>query len=301
MHAIPAKKQIRSMTGFGMGTAEENGRVVMVELRSVNHRGRKIHLRARPSLGVHEKAVRDEIQAHLSRGAIDCFLTCLRPIGSSLPQAQVDWAGSVVHTLRHLATTFNLRGDFEARDLLQVPGLFDLVAEKPLEEEEIPLVLDALGLAMKQLLGMRREEGDATAASLLALVREVEAFADHARQLAPEVVARQRERLRARMGELLPQGMQEVDERSLEREICLFADRADIHEEMERLASHVAQFRGVLETGGEVGKRLEFLAQEFLREINTTASKAGDATIISRAVDAKLAVEKMKEQAANLE
>lgn len=292
---------VRSMTGFGMGTAEQDGRVVMVELRSVNHRGRKLYLRTRPALGAFEKDVRDRIQAELARGAIDCHITCIRPIGSVLPQAQVDWAGSVIHSLRHLANNFNLTGDLQARDLLRVPGLFDLVGEKPLEEEELPLVLDALDLAMRQLLTMRRDEGAATAESLLALVTEVETFAEHARGVAPGVVTRQRDRLRARMAELLPDGVQEVDERSLEREICLFADRADIHEEMERLASHVAQFRGVIAAGGEVGKRLEFLAQEFLREINTTASKAGDAAIISRAVDAKLAVEKMKEQAANLE
>lgn len=301
MNSTSPTSQVHSMTGFGMGTAEQDGRVVMVELRSVNHRGRKLHLRTRPSLGSFEKDVRDVIQRQLARGAIDCHITCIRPVGSALPQAQVDWAGSVIHSLRHLAQTFNLAGDFEARDLLQVPGLFDLVAEKPLEEGEIPLVLHALDLALQQLLAMRRDEGVATAASLLSLVSEVEAFADHARGLAPEVVTRQRDRLRVRMAELLSDGVQDVDERSLEREMCLFADRADIHEETERLASHVAQFRGVLEAGGEVGKRMEFLAQEFLREINTTASKAGDAAIISRAVDAKLAVEKMKEQAANLE
>ena len=114
-------------------------------------------------------------------------------------------------------------------------------------------------------------------------------------------VDRARERIRNRLTALREEGLDVGDESALERELCLLADKADINEELDRLASHLAQYRQLLERGGEVGKRAEFLAQECLREINTCATKAGDGAISAQAVEAKLAVEKLKEQAANLQ
>ncbi|MBN2714088.1 MAG: DUF1732 domain-containing protein, partial [Planctomycetes bacterium] len=192
-------------------------------------------------------------------------------------------------------------GDLSISDLVHIPGLFDTGTECTINEDEWKVVEQAAQAAIEQVVEMRKNEGNATAESLLELIQPIEDFSVSAREAAPGVIERFRERITARIEELRKSGIDTGDRNALEREVCLFADRADINEEMDRLTSHISQFRQAIESGGEIGKRLEFLAQEFLREVNTTASKANDTAIVTKAVDAKLAVEKIKEQSANIE
>ncbi len=299
MNADP--RAIHSMTGFGLGTAEGDGHAVRVEIRAVNHRGRKLNVRSRPSLGPLEQKLRDRVAQTLARGAIDVYLSLARTPGDGAPPIDEDLGRGLVLAVRRLARSLDLGDGLDARDLLQVPGLFADLSDEPVAEAEWPLVETALAHALAQVARMRAAEGEATAASLKRLAEPIAAFVDFAGAQAPQVVERARARLQARLAELAPEGLRPADEQALEREVCLFADRADIHEEMDRLRSHLEQYRALLDRGGEIGKRLEFLAQEFLREVNTTASKANDTAIVTRAIDAKLAVEKIKEQAANIE
>lgn len=296
---ILSAKPVFSMTGFGMGAAENEHATVRVELRSVNNRGQKLGVRARPGLGVYEKDLRDLIGDRLLRGSIDVTVNLSRKLSLDAAPLLEETAAAAIHTLRALADKLGLSDNLTARDLLEIPGIFDAGLDESVTEEEWPLVQQALQLALKQMTQMRQAEGAATAGRLLEIVQAVEEFRVNARSRAPEVVEKQRLKLRERLAEL--QEVRDADHAALERELLFFADRADINEEMDRLTSHVAQFRQTIENGGEIGKRLDFLAQEMLREVNTTASKANDLQLTKLAVDAKMAVEKIKEQAANLE
>jgi uncharacterized protein (TIGR00255 family) len=293
--------EIRSMTGFGAGSAEAAAATARVEIRSVNHRGIKLTVRSRPPLGPLEKELRDLAGAELRRGSVDVYVTLTRLEGEDLVTVREGVARQAVSAVRRVAADLGLGGELEIGDLLRVPGLLEEETELPVTEEEWPLLEQAAREAVEQVVSMRRAEGTTLTGHLRELTGAIESFAVEARRQAPTVVERVRERLRSRLEEIRTSGLLEADEQGLEREICFHADRADITEELDRLHSHLDQFRGLLDAGGEVGKRLEFLAQEFLREINTAASKASDGAIVHAAVEAKQAVEKIKEQAANVE
>lgn len=293
-------KPIHSMTGFGVGAAETSGFTVRVEIKSVNNRGLKISVRSRPSLGVCEKNLRDLLGERLLRGSIDVYINFDRTGTGDACPIRAEAARAAVLGLRRLAEELGLPDTLSASDLASIPGVFDHSAEEPATAEEWPVVEEAVRQALEQVLEMRREEGRKLAGILSQLAGPLDDFLARTAHLAPIALDRARERLRQRLEEILPGNFTAADHQSLERELCLIADKADVREEQDRLASHLTQYRAALEKGGEIGKRIEFLAQEFLREINTTASKTNDTEIVQEAVKAKLTVEKIKEQCANL-
>lgn len=291
---------INSMTGFGVGSAEEAGLSVRVEIKSVNNRGLKISVRSRPSLGVCEKPLRDLVTDRLVRGSIDVYVSFERStIGRACP-LRAEAAYEAVNGLRRLASELGLEDNLSARELVFIPGVFDTSAEEPANREEWGILEKAVRAALDQVSEMRREEGRKLAEILVSLAAPLQEFVRKTNIAAPLALNRAREKLAQRLTEICPNGFTAADSQALERELCLIADKADIREELDRLASHIDQYLAALSRGGEVGKRVEFLAQEFLREINTTASKTNDTAIVQEAVKAKLAVEKIKEQSANL-
>ncbi len=291
---------INSMTGFGAGAAETAGFSVRVEIKCVNNRGLKISVRSRPGLGVCEKNLRDILTERLARGSIDVYVNFERTGEGEACPLRAEAAREAVAGLRRLAAELGLEDTITARDLALIPGVFDHSAEEPATTDEWPAIDAALRQALEQVEGMRRVEGAKLAEILLGLAAPLEAFVSKTNDMAPRALDRSRERLRLRLEEICPNGFTPGDQQALEREMCLIAEKADVREELDRLASHLSQYRAALGKGGEIGKRIEFLAQEFLREINTTASKTNDTDIVQEAVQAKLAVEKIKEQSANL-
>ncbi len=295
-----SEKTISSMTGFGVGAAEAPGFSVRVEIKSVNNRGLKISVRSRPGLGVVEKRLRDVLAERLVRGSIDVFVNFERTGGGEACAIRAEAAREAVEGLRRLAAELGLEDTLSARDLTLIPGVFDHSAEEPATEGEWEHIGEALEQALRQAEEMRKAEGRKLSGVLLALAEPLEEFVAQTNALAPAALERSRDRLRQRLEELFPAGLAAGDSQALEREMCIVAEKADVREELDRLHSHLAQYRAALSRGGETGKRLEFIAQEFLREINTTASKTNDTDIVQAAVQAKLTVEKIKEQCANL-
>ena len=294
---------LRSMTGFGAARAEGKGVSVGVEVKGVNNRGLKIVVKSRPSLGVREKDVRDRVAAALSRGSIEVYVSMQRAQSAVLPEEVLENARVRIGAVRAIAAALDLADDLTARDLLGMPGLLadngDVTAGPA--DAEWQVIENALDAALRQALEMREAEGAALAEVLERLARPVEAFRAGASAVAPRVVERARERLQARLKEWFPNGQTPGDSQALEREIALFADRSDIREELDRLASHLERYRAALAEGRGAGKRLEFLAQELLREVNTASTKLQDPETSELAVSAKLAIEQIKEQAANVE
>ncbi len=289
-----------SMTGFGVGSADAEGVSVRVEVKAVNNRGLKVSVRSRPSLGVTEKNLRDLVGDRLRRGSVDVYVNFeRRNDGVSCP-IRAGAAGEAVAALRRIAAELGLEDNLSARDLASIPGVFEHSAEEPATAEEWKVIEKAVLQALEQVEDMRRAEGGKLIGFLASLADPLDHFLETTNRLAPGALAKARERLKSRLEEICTNGISAGDNQALEREMCLIAEKADVREELDRLASHLGQYRSSLAQGGEIGKKIEFLAQEFLREINTTASKTNDTDIIQEAVQAKLAVEKIKEQCANL-
>lgn len=294
-----SEKPVYSMTGFGSSSHTIDSTTIRFEIKSVNNRGLKVNVRSRPSIGTYEKALRDMIGKKIRRGSVDVNIAITRDtaIENSLEIETI--AKNTVAVLHDIADKAGIARDLSAKDLLLIPGIFENKNHDAVTEEEWEGITGCAEEALSQLMEMRHTEGEVTANRLLDLVLPVENFRNEALKIAPAVVARQMEKLKNRLSEL--ESIRPCDEQSLEREVAFFADKVDINEEMDRLESHLCQFRSTISKGGEIGKRIDFITQEILREINTTASKANDKEITTFAVEAKVAVEKVKEQAANME
>jgi len=291
---------IVSMTGFGSAIAAENGFTARVEIRCVNHRALRVEVRSRPALGIWERNLREIIGKAIRRGAVEVAVFWARQREGVSP-LQEQMMICAVNTARALGQRLRLSGEISVSDLLHISASFCEAWEEPLTSAECAIICRALEEALQQAMAMREREGSALAKAIAACSPALDDFIHQAQQLAPAIASRWRDRLTSRLRELRGEGLSPNDEQAIAREICLLAEKSDIQEEIARLASHVAQYRHALAEGGEVGKRLEFLAAEMLREINTAVAKAGDGQLVASALSAKLAVEKIREQAANIE
>ncbi|MCB9896079.1 MAG: YicC family protein [Planctomycetes bacterium] len=289
------------MTGFGRATAAHPGGAVTVELKSVNNRFLKVSTRLPDVLNELETELEGVIRGRVIRGSVYCNVQLERKqrgISYSLNEPVIrDWLPKLTKLAAELgseAPTLN--------DILAMPGVVLEESEKlELDETLKQAVLDALGGALHGLLEMRGKEGEALLADMNTRVALVATHAKDVEGRAPQVVEEYRDKLKARIEKLLADSGQTLEPDALIKEVAFFADRCDITEETTRLAHHCEQFQQVIGGKGEVGRRLDFIAQEMLRETNTIASKANDAQLATIAVAMKSEIEKIKEQVQNLE
>lgn len=290
-----------SMTGFGEARGPlSDRRAAEVRLASLNGRYLEIHIRTQPRLDTSEleTAIRTVLAEKLQRGRVSVSIA-LQPL-----PGQGEGLGFHWEVLEELQRELARRpaglelAPPSLRDLLALPG-FCGNGEGALEGEERTALLGLLAQARDNLVAARADEG---AAILPVLAADIDLLADFAGWLEA-INATVRDallaRLRARLAEVLPPGS--LPEDRLLLEVALAADRADVAEEAQRIASHVGQARRLLAQGGAVGKRLEFVLQELLREVNTAASKCREGGMGERVVEAKAALERLREQVANLE
>ncbi len=283
------------MTGFGRAESAE----FAVEVQSVNHRFLEVRARLPRRWSGLEQRIQQAVQQRFARGHFDVTLEDRSQEGSRSLRVDLDLARQYVTALRTLQRELSLTGEVS---LEMLAGQRDLVAVEEAEEdlEAIWASLEpVLVRALTALAGMRQREGEALAAALERHVLDVEAGLGRIRTRAPEAVHAQRDRLRERVRELLDGRL--PDPERLEQEVALLAERGDIAEECDRLASHLSQFREALADAGPQGRRLDFLLQEMNREVNTIGSKAGDAAIAQEVVGLKTAVERLREQVQNVE
>ncbi len=296
---------IRSMTGFGAAETTADTVRIRAEIRTVNHRYLKVQSRLPTGLEGLSSALERWIRSQVSRGHVSVTIA-LEPVEEgadwSVP-IQMDRARAYRDALRHLQDQLGLGGSVDVallagfRDIFQ-PAERNSLPENLGEEE----VEEAIRLALSRLQVMREEEGRRMAEDLEGRLAIMDEELTRVREAAPRRLLSERDRLREQIGELLGSDF-EVDEERIAREVAHLADRWDIHEELVRLASHIQMFREALATGAVdgVGKRLGFIAQEILREVNTIGSKANDAEIAARVVTMKEEVERLREQLENIE
>ena len=291
---------IASMTGYGRAEARGSRLAVVVEARSLNHRFLEIGAKLPRALSAHEPGVRQLVQARLSRGRLDVSVGVRRIAGSqNVVRTDLALGADYVRSARALADALGLPADLGVADLLRLPGVVSVEEAEDEDGESGLLLKDATQQALAELVRMRQAEGAALAADLAGHLATLEAWAAGLVGILPAVLARIQERLRARIHALLDEAS--PDPGRVVQEAAILAARSDVAEELARLRSHCGQFRALLGAGGPVGRQLDFLLQEMHREVNTIASKADDGEMVARVLEARTVVERLREQAQNVE
>ncbi|MBP7518636.1 MAG: YicC family protein [Desulfobulbus sp.] len=290
----------RSMTGFGRGEASADGRTWVAEVRTVNHRFLDQRVVLPRLFGALEEPVKKLVAASLDRGRVDCTFS-LQGMTTSQPQLVVnDSVARQYHRcLRQLIGDYGLRPEIGLADMLTLRDVITLEEPRPDMEAEWGLIRTALTSALRECDRMREEEGRAMQVDLLDRLGKFEAIVARITDRLPELLALRQAELRQRVGRLLD-GV-DLDPVRLAQETAILADKSDVTEEVIRLGSHIAQFRAFLASDEPVGRRLDFLLQEFLREVNTLSSKIANADIAHLGVEMKNEIEKLREQVQNIE
>jgi len=293
------------MTGFGRATRETPDETFEVEVRAVNNRSLKVQPRLSESASALAARVEHHIRERIDRGTIYVTVKHRRRGGAAAHRLDEKLLCTLFERLQELERELigTAQPSFTIAHVAALPGV--VTNEDTLEDdldafwERLRAPLDA---AVDQLVGMRREEGKGIARDLEALAGRIVALADAVESRVEGAVDDYRTKLRARIDKLLKGSSVPLPEADLARELAVFADRSDISEEIQRLRSHIDQLRATLAAEGEpVGRKLDFLAQELLREANTMASKSHDTSLVSSVLEIKLEVEKVREQVANVE
>jgi uncharacterized protein (TIGR00255 family) len=297
---------IRSMTGYSRVKAEEGDFAFSVGVKSVNHRFLDLQVRLSAGLEPFEPVVRSLVKDHISRGHVEVQVT-LERAGSATLQLDRKLLDAYVATLQELRQEFGFASEPDLVALLRIPGMVTAgngeLSDQ--ESERLREVLERLARrALERLNEMRAREGEALERDIRARLERLAALAASVSQLAEDVPALYRRRLEKRLQEML--GGAELDGVRLTQEVAFLASRSDITEELTRFRSHLDQAQHLLEESSEVGKKLDFLLQEMNREANTLLSKTTDVPevgleISRRAVEMKTEIEKLREQAQNIE
>lgn len=289
-----------SMTGFGAAQAASGGLTCTVEIGTVNRKQLDIRITLPRGLGGLESRIQEEVRRGVSRGqasvqiAVGLGASAKRMEGVDLALAEV-----YVRDLRLAAERLGLKDDLSASTLLGLPGVVRPVVEMAPDAATLwPVLRRALRAALTALTAMRRAEGLKLEVELRKRLKGLRTLNARIRKLAPLFPNQYREQLRQRLGEAL--GTPIRDEHLL-REVAILAERCDVTEEMVRLDSHFGQFDTLLDSAQPVGRALDFLCQEMLREINTTGSKCGDARVSADVVRFKAELEIVREQVQNVE
>ncbi len=293
---------LRSMTGFGQAQVEISARLAAeVRIASVNSRFLEVTVRTHPRTDTAEleAALRQTFAGALARGRVQVTLD-LRPLAPAANDLVLHWevARQLVDALAQRPAGLEL-APLALRDLLAIPGFAEGGGELVLTMDELQAVLALAGRARDALVAQREREAAALLPQVRGELAELASFQSWLAGVNEQVRGALFNRLRERLATLLDGA--EVDQQRLLQEAAIAAERADVAEEVQRLAAHLAHFESLLAEGGPAGKKIDFLLQELLREVNTAGSKCREAGVGERVVAAKAALEKLREQCANLE
>jgi len=293
---------MKSMTGFGRGNVTGETFNVTAEIKTVNNRFLDIHLRMSQELAPLEMNIRKLVSSRLSRGRVDISINLERT--SAAPyEINRNLIGGYINALREIQSEFKLSGDIDINTLTRLPGALGQ-ARSGIDEATTEGIVRALAAALDDLERMRAVEGATLADEMRMRLAKIEAELPIVEDAAAGIIDAYRQRIQKRVNELLTRGEKQVvelDAGRLAQEVAYLADRSDITEELARLRSHIEQFRITIGTGGEIGKRLDFLLQELNREANTVLSKSTEIAIKDAGLAIKAEVEKLREQVQNVE
>jgi len=300
---VPRGK-IRSMTGFGRGVAKAGGARVTVELRSVNQRFLRVGVKTPSALAAIEPRVREIVTSGARRGQIDALVSLEDGAAGTVPVPDVRRVRRYVEAWRKVARELGLPGELGIGVLAGMPDLFAAECGDAAAKRAWAAVEKAVRGALRALVRMRVVEGGRIGRDLKKRLAFLDAAAGRIGRIARKAKVDFAKRLRGRIEELRKKmgssaGM--PPRANLEHEIVVYCDRADVSEELERIASHIDQFRSTLSAGSPAGRKLDFLVQELQREITTLGAKVSDARAGREAVEFRSELERMREQVQNIE
>jgi len=291
---------LHSMTGQGTGDAQDSEYAVTVELRSVNNRHLKLNIRVPDSVAAFEPRVEGLLRKHLHRGSVSAHVrieTLKRVRSVELDDALIR---EYVEQLRSVLDAPELEPSPEL--LIGLPGVVRQVSKELNTKDGLgTLIIEACTAATNNLLAMRLSEGERLAADIEANLHIITENLQAIKNQAPLVIEQFSQRITDRINTRLEQHQITLSDNDLIREIAVYADKCDISEEVVRIASHLHHMHELIESQATNGRKLDFLTQELLREVNTIGSKANDVTIANLVVDTKAAIERIKEQVQNIE
>ena len=291
---------IKSMTGFGRGEYAGETLKFIVEIKSVNHRYLDANVRIPKEYAFMDTSIRSEIKKFLGRGKVDVFVTyeIIGEVNYDL-QFNEHLAQEYVDAYERMAQRFNLTNDLTAARLGAQPEIFRLKEDSMDEDEVWSILQTALDSALEMLVETRTAEGVNLKKDMVQKLDALKAGVGRIEQRYPEILAAYEARLKEKMADLL--GDSQIDESRLAAEVVLFADKLATDEETVRLKSHIDSMKKELEKGSDIGRKLDFIAQEMNREANTILSKANDLETSNIAIDLKTGIEKIREQVQNIE
>lgn len=291
---------MHSMTGYGKGVSKRDGKTITIEIKTVNHRFLDCNIKLPRNFLFVEDRVKKAVSSAISRGHVDLYLTYEQ---SSTDEGDytvdLELANNYLTAVRQLENGTGLANDVTLSTLLRVGDI--VTRQQSVEDEDLlaEMTLEAASEALVNLKVMREKEGQSQKADIASKLGTIEACLDRIKEFAPKVVEDYRALLNARIAEVVEPSL--VDKQRLATEVALYADHCAIDEEITRLSTHISNMRSLLEATEPVGRKMDFLVQEFNRETNTIGSKANDMRITKEVLAIKNEIEKMREQAANIE
>jgi uncharacterized protein (TIGR00255 family) len=291
---------VRSMTGYGRGEVQAPGGVCVVEVRSLNHRYCEIAVRTPRGFAAVENRIRETVRSRFSRGRFDVHVT-VDFATVSARRIVIDYAlaRQLYVALTDLGRELGLSGQIKLSTLLELREITRVEENEHHVEDLWPALQQAIEIAVANLQTMRVAEGEALGRDILQRLHLIEEWPEQIKHRLPALLVEYRQKLEARISRLF--GDVEIDPTRLAQEMIFYTERSDVTEEMTRLHTHLTEFERLLHVQEPVGRKLDFLLQEMNREINTTSSKVADSDVAVLVVDIKSELERIREQAQNIE
>ena len=290
---------IKSMTGYGRGKLESDGREFIVEIKSINHRYNDTSIKMPRYLSFLEDKVRQYVTKSISRGKIEVYIS-VNNISAESKNVVIDkeLAGEYVDAMKDMINLYGLKDDISASAIMKLP---DIIRNKDVDDEESfwEPIRNALDIALANIEEAKENEGARLKADILERLGTISKYVDTVKEKSVGLLEEYRNKLTNRVNELNANNI--VDENRIGIEVVLFADKSSICEEVTRLKSHIASLEKMLDVDGPIGKKIDFLVQEMNRETNTIGSKANSVGITNYVVEMKNEIENIREQVQNIE
>ena len=291
---------IKSMTGFGREHEIVNGREILAEIKSVNHKFFELSAKLPRNYSYLEPKLKTLLKEQITRGKVELSLSVYNvDVKDTTVRINEQTVSQYINAMRHAGETMLLDDSLCVSDLLRIPDAFTVIKEEADEQQLWEDISSVVKKALDKFIAMRRTEGEALKADVLQKAAVIEEMVGKIEVCSPESVAAYRKKLEDRLAEILVST--NIDEQRILTEAAIFAEKTAVDEETVRLRSHIEQLRQMLDSENEIGRKLDFLVQEINRETNTIGSKASDIRITRLVVDMKSEIEKIREQIQNIE
>lgn len=288
------------MTGFGRSESVTKERKIVIEMKSVNHRYCDLNIKMPKKFNAYEADMRNHLKKYIGRGKVDIFVTYEDYTKSNvLVKYNAEIAKEYVEHLKQMGQDFSIASDINAAMLSRYPEVFTLEEKSEVDEELWNEFVKVLDDAASQFVESRVREGEALKKDLTAKLNGMLEMVEYIENTSPSLMDSYRTRLENKVKELLSGSS--VDESRIAMEVVIYSDKICVDEETVRLKSHIENTLSILEQGDNVGRKLDFIAQEMNREANTILSKADSLDISNKAIDLKTEIEKVREQIQNIE